>query len=201
MLKKEVKKDPPAFSDIHEKENVLDILLKAKKALKEKDILTLKDLSNRTVHSASIYQDTDSITIAVLIYALAKTVERTKYQTYREWPFFEKNFLENIDKAIADLGNNLLEPFRQDLLQIRNAIDKISGHFHIYIEEVFRKAMINKASRLYEHGISLAQTASLLGITQFELAEYAGKTGISDVDLSITLDIKTRIKNALELFE
>ena len=60
--------------------------------------------------------------------------------------------------------------------------------------------MINKASRIYEHGISMQRTAELLGISEWELSEYAGRTGISDVNLSITMDIKTRIEKAMELF-
>ena len=58
--------------------------------------------------------------------------------------------------------------------------------------------MIKKASRIYEHGISMQKTAKLLGISIWELAEYSGQTGISNVNLSITLDVKERIKNAME---
>ena len=46
----------------------------------------------------------------------------------------------------------------------------------------------------------MEQTAKLLGITMFELADYAGKTGISDVPESKTLDAKSRIKLAEEIF-
>lgn len=46
----------------------------------------------------------------------------------------------------------------------------------------------------------MEQTAKLLGITIWELAEYAGQTGISDVNLSVTLPIKQRIKQAEEIF-
>ena len=68
------------------------------------------------------------------------------------------------------------------------------------IQDVFRKASVNKASRIYEHGISMGKTAKLLGITMWELADYAGKTGISDVSESKTLDVKSRIKLAMEMF-
>jgi len=44
-------------------------------------------------------------------------------------------------------------------------------------------------------------TAKLLGITVWELAEYAGQTGISDVNLNITLPIKKRIRIAEEIFK
>ena len=47
----------------------------------------------------------------------------------------------------------------------------------------------------------MEQTADLLGITMFELADYAGKTGIGDVPVSRTMDTKTRIKLAMDMFE
>jgi len=189
------------MSEVVEKENILRILSASRKAIEEKDILSLKELSNQTVHSASVYQDPDSIALAVLVYALSKIFERSKYETYKDWPYFNKAIINGIDNAIGCLKKNDTECFRKHLQGIRAAVNKLSGHLKLYIEDVFRKAMINKASRLYEHGISMGQTSSLLGITPFELSEYAGGTGISDVDLSITLDIKTRIKDALEFFK
>jgi len=190
-----------AKEGIVEKENILKILSASRKAIAEKDILSLKELSNQTVHSASVYQDPDSVAIAVLVYALSKIFERSKYETYKDWPSFNNAITNGIDNAIGCLKKDDIECFREQLHGIRTAVNRLSGHLKIYIEDVFRKAMINKASRLYEHGISMEQTSSLLGITPFELAEYAGKTGIGDVDLSITLDIKTRIKDALGFFE
>lgn len=184
-----------------EKENVLYILENTRKAIEEKNIFVMKEMSNRTVHSASVYQDPESIAVAVIVYALSKIYERSKYLQYKEWLFFEKNIKENLEKAIADLRQDRREEFKNDLQEIRNSIKMLSGHFRFYVEDVFRKAMINKASRIYEHGISMHQTAELLGISVFELNEYVGKTGIADVNLGITMDIKKRIEKAMKLFE
>lgn len=184
-----------------EKRNAIDIFKNVKKALLTDDVILLKEMSNHTVHSASIYQDPESISIAVTVYALSKIIERKKYTTYREWPAFYKRFSKDIDMAITDLEQNNFKKFQDDLKNIRQAIENLSGHLKFYIQDVFRKAEINKASRLYEHGISLGETASLLGITTWELADYTGSTGIADVDLSLTMHIKQRIKNAYKLFE
>jgi len=70
----------------------------------------------------------------------------------------------------------------------------------IYIKDVFRKAQINKASRIYEHGISMEKTAKILGISVWELSEYVGKTRIDDINLGITTPIRKRIKLAEEVF-
>lgn len=187
--------------EVKEKGNVLDILRKAKSAINSKDIFTLKELSNRTIHNASIYQDSDSISIAVVVYALAKVIERSKYSYYKDWPVFMKAVNYSIDKAISDLEKDDADSFREDISSIRKAVNKASGNLKRYIEDVFRKALINKASRIYEHGISLEQTAYMLGITPFELSEYAGKTGIGDVSLSITMPFEKRFKRAWEFFK
>jgi hypothetical protein len=84
---------------------------------------------------------------------------------------------------------------------MRKDLSKVSGNFKKHIQYVFRKAKINKASRIYEHGISMEKTSKLLGISIWELAEYAGHTRIGDVNLSITLPIKQRIKFAMEIFK
>ena len=186
---------------ISEKDNLLNIISSVIKAIDEKDIFTIKEMSNRTVHSASIFQDPNSISIAVIIYSLAKVYEREKYSEYKDWKNFEKLVLVNLKDAFSNINANRTEEFSQNLKLILDSIKKLSGHLKRYIEDVFRKARINKASRLYEHGISVEQTAKLLGITVFELAEYAGKTGIADVDLSITMPEKERIKIAIDFFE
>lgn len=184
-----------------EKEHVLNILKEVKKAVENNDIIKLKDMSNQTLHSASIYQDADNITIAVIIYVLSKVLERTNYRSYPLWPSFLLAFMHHINKAIEYLEKDNLPLFEKELKLIRKEVNHLSGSFKKNIQDVFQKASINKASRIYEHGVSMEKTSKLLGISLFELAEYAGETGVSEVDIGITLPVKKRIKNALELFE
>jgi hypothetical protein len=80
-------------------------------------------------------------------------------------------------------------------------IENLSGKLKKYIKEVFRNADVSKASRIYEHGISMEQTANLLGVSLYDLAQYAGKTGIPDVPENYTMNTKLRIKLAMGLFE
>mgnify|MGYP001611199196 CR=1 FL=1 len=187
--------------EIHERKNLIWILKNTLTAVKKEDVVRLKELSNHTVHSASVQQDPDSVAVAVIVYALSKIIERKKYTDYKEWPKLYKSYIANIKKAIADLEQDNSKKFREDIKNIQESINQLSGRFKKYIQDVFRKAEINKASRVYEHGISMEQTAKLLGITIWELAEYAGQTGISDVNLTVTMSIKNRLKQAEEIFE
>ncbi len=187
--------------ELHDYKNILAILRKAKNAFNHRDVFMLRDLSNRTIHSASIYQDADSISIAVVLYALSKIIGRHDYVFYRDWKLFYKVVNFSFDKSILAIENDDLTSFREGIMNIRKAEHKLSGNLKKYIEEVFVEASINKASRLYEHGLSMEKTAEMLGITLFELAQYAGKTGIPDMSFNKTLPIEKRFHNTIKFFE
>ena len=182
-----------------ESENILRIFEETKNAIQKEDSVKLKDLSNQTIHTASVYQDPDNVAVAVIVYSLSKIIER-QYHKQPKGQRFLNSIILLIDNLIIALQKKDEAKFKQNLELIRKTINKLSGKLKIYIQDVFRKASINKASRIYEHGISMEKTAKLLGITMFELANYAGQTGISDVRESKTLDVKSRIKLAMEMF-
>jgi hypothetical protein len=183
---------------MQEKENVLRIFEETKEAIKKEDVVKLKELSNHTIHTASLTQDSDNVAVAVIVYSLSKIIERK----YSEADKFYKIIISAIDNSIIALKGDDEKKFKESLELIREAINKLSGDLKKYVEDVFRKASINKASKIYEHGISMEKTAKLLGITMFELASYAGqKEEISEVPESKTLSVRSRVKLAMEMFE
>jgi hypothetical protein len=185
---------------MQEADNVLRILKETRAALERNDSFNLRGLSNQTINTASLAQDPDNIAVAVIVYSLSKIVERLDYRQLPGWKKFYGNVLLYLDKSIKDIENKDYIRFREDFKMIRGSIENLSGKLKKYIKEVFRNADISKASRIYEHGISMEQTASLLGISQYELAEYAGRTGIPDMPENYTRDTKSRIKLAMEMF-
>jgi hypothetical protein len=186
---------------MQEAENVLRILKETRAALERNDSFNIRGLSNQTINTASLAQDPDNIAVAVIVYSLSKIVERLDYRQLPGWKKFYSNVLLYLDKSIKDIENKDYIRFREDFKMIRGSIENLSGKLKKYVKEVFRNADISKASRIYEHGISMEQTASLLGISQYELAEYAGRTGIPDMPENYTRDTKSRIKLAMGLFE
>lgn len=186
---------------MQERDNVLRVLRETEKALEKEDIVALRELSNQTLHTASIYQDGDNITVAVIIYAFSKILERPNFREYRQWPKFYNQVTKCIERAISALEKNQDDYFRNQLACLRKNINSLTGNFKKHVQEVFKRAEINKASRIYEHGISMQQTAKLLGVSIWDLAEYTGTTGISDVNLNITMSEKARIKQAMDIFE
>ncbi len=186
---------------MQEADNVLRILKETRGALERNDTFNLRGLSNQTINTASLAQDPDNIAVAVMVYSLSKIMERLDYRQLPDWKKFYRNTLLYLDKSIDDIKKGDYPRFREDFKNIRGSVENLSGKLKKYVKEVLRNAEISKASRIYEHGISMEQTASLLGISQYELAEYAGKTGIPDVPENRTKTTKSRIKLAMEMFE
>ncbi len=158
----------------------------------EADVLEIRKLSNHTIHNATIFQDEDSISVAILIYALSKIMERNlgliDYSKFMDMLSNAKTFL---DKGKDD-------NYRRVIKTIFSTISKLDRKVEMYIEEVINQAQIKKGSKLHEHGVSIGRAAEILGISQWELANYVGKTNLSDVESISVID---RIKFARELFK
>lgn len=185
---------------MEERSHILNILTQVKVALEKRDYIKIKHLSNKFVHHSSIHQDADVISVAIIIYALSNLIEREDNKNEKNWDQFYKDYCNNIGDMITALKNKDEAKFHIEIDSNRKLLEKLSGNLKNYIKDVFRKARINKASRIYEHGISMEKTAKILGVSIWELAEFIGKTRIGDVNLGITKPIKERIKLVEEIF-
>ncbi len=178
------------------KEDIIFILSAAIDILKvkeEKDTSELKELSNRTIHNASIFQDEDSVSIAILIYSLSKVIEREVDELNYD------NILFFLEKAKDYLSKNRIDDYRKIIKRAFTVISGMDSRLKLYIEEVINQAQIKKGSKIYEHGISLARAAEILGVSQWELMFYIGKTKIIDKTKE-NVDVKDRLKFARGLF-
>jgi hypothetical protein len=183
-----------------EVENIIRILKETKICIIENDSHKIKQLSNQTIHTATISQDPDNIIIAVLVYSIGKITEREHYKEMPGWKKFSQGIVKNIDCAVENLEKNQIEKFRTYIGRIRNSLNSISGNLSEYIKDVFRKAEINKAFKIYEHGLSAEQTAKLLGISLWDLSSYMGQSSISEASVNESLAVRKRIKFAQDIF-
>ncbi len=176
------------------RKDILDVMEQVIATLEAEDHHALSELSNHVIHDASIFQDDDSISFAVLVYALGKVVQRfcEKGVSCRHFAPLLKDA-----KDALEAGNN--EKYR---LLIKGLFDEIKKHddkLRLYTTEVLDQARIKKGSSMHEHGISLARTAELLGISQWELQDYIGKTRIPEHELGISA--ARRLKTARSWFK
>ena len=172
---------------------VLDDLTEILKSKDETDVVQMKQLSNHVIHNASVFQDEDSISVAILIYSLSKIIER------KQKDIDYNKLLGKVNLCIANLKINDDESFRKSIKSIFNFIRTQDEKLKLYINEVINQAQIKKGCKLCEHGISIARASEVLGISQWELMHYIGKTTIID-QFSEPVNVLKRLKIARGMF-
>ncbi len=162
----------------------------------------IKGLSNNIIHSASIYQDEISIKAAVIIYSIGKIIDKGKEKRYpqRKWEAFRKVVGPELRRAKEALEQGNEKKLLTSFNRIEKAIMNLDKSYMQYVEFVIDKAKLKKGAKMYEHGVSLRQVAELLGISEWDLMHYSGKTRIFDRD-KIKTDIKKRLMRARRLLE
>ena len=187
---------------MQEKDNILKILEGTKASIQKGDAVTIKNLSIQTTNTIALTHDPDNIAVAVIVYSISKLLERQDYQKLPGWQEFYNTIFKGIDNAINSIKDNDEKAIKENLNCLRKSLIKVSGSLKKHIQDIFRKASINKASKIYEHGISMEKTANLLGITMFELASYAGqREQVLEVPMVKGIDVKSRIKLAMDMFK
>ncbi|MBW3011613.1 hypothetical protein KY311_00350 [Candidatus Woesearchaeota archaeon] len=159
----------------------------------------LSELSNYSIHSASIYQDADSISIAVVMYALSKMISRYELRKFKSWKIFYPRIIKEIGEAKADLEKENYQGFRRNVKDIMELLSKADKDLKLYIQRVLEKAKIKKGTNLYERGLSVESAAKLMGISVWEMMNYIGKTRIID-EYELESDVKSKIETARQLF-
>lgn len=188
------------FLDSDLKDVMLEALRDAEDAFKAIDSNRLKSISDYTLHYAGIFQDSFSVSIAVVIYSLAKIVEKRKLRALKEWAGFRSGTLKTIAEARQALQRDDNKHYLARLKDLLASIGKFDEKFSEYLTEVIQKARIKKGSAVYEHGLSVGRAAELMGISPWELMEYLGHTKIMDEIPMMTMSVTERISAARKIF-
>jgi hypothetical protein len=185
---------------MEERVHVLNILKKVQIALEKNDYVKIKRLSDKIIDHVTVHKDVDLLSVAVIIYALSKLIERENYKDEKNWKSFYASYRGNIKKMIVSLENNDEKGFREDVDANRKLINNLGGKLKRYISDVISRAKMNKASLLYDKGISMEKTAKALGVSLWELSEYVGPRVQSKENIYITMPVSERVKIAREVF-
>ena len=177
--------------------NIIEELIPLYEAYKSDAI---KALSNRIIHSASVYQDNVSVKAATIIYSIGKLIDKGKTKNYAQskWESFKKVLTPELRRTKESLIKDDEKKLMKSLNRIEKAIQKLDASYSDYVEFVIDKAKLKKGAKIHEHGVSLRQVSELLGISEWDLMNYSGKTKVVDKDL-MKSDVKKRLRNAEEL--
>lgn len=177
------------------KEDILKVLHKTVNSLKQQDFVGINELSNHTLHNASIFQDADSISTATLVYAIAKIVQRCT-ETQCPVPPIQTP----LEKAIKALESDKFPQFRNAYKEAFDAIGEHDKKLKLYVQHVLENAKIRKGGKLARHGISLGRIADMMGISQWDLYNYIGKTTVTD-EMKGPMSVQKRLAFARGLFK
>ena len=172
------------------REDTIKIIDESLDAIENQEFSKLNELSNHTIHNASVFQDEYSISIAVVISSLAKITKRKKT--------IDPQITYCLEQARKLLESQEDKAFCEEIKKVTDLIRKSDVHHSI--QEVLRRAEIKKSSNIYYHGISLARAAELLRISQWELMSYVGKTTIIDQSGKVKQNLKKKLKTVREIF-
>jgi len=174
------------------RQDILSVISQAEIYIREHNTAGLKELSDHTIHNSSIFQDQDSVIMAVVIYSLSKIMEKS-----------DGNFSQHVLAALSYARSNLVlrkeKEYRDFMKKLIDYISKTDSMTKKYIEEVISQAKIKKGGRIYEHGISMARAAEILEISQWQLMAYIGNS--EDTDQFISGKTRERISFARSLFK
>jgi len=182
------------------REDILEILDKAISAFKQNDAQKLREISNHTIHDASIYQDNYSVSIAVVMYSFSKIFQKNEYKVMEGWEKFYERCLKDLNKAREALLKKDFKNYDRKLKELYKSISGLEHKLGEYITEVLGQAQIKKSGKIYEHGLSIGRAAEILGVSKWELMGYIGHTKISDTQPLATKSVKERLKFTKGLF-
>jgi len=171
------------------KENLMNIWATTLELIEAGHNDALIELSNHTIHNASIYNDEFSITAALIIYSLGKIAKRGKLNVPKV-----ANYLTGL---MGDLWKSSDRSYKSKQKEILEYINSADEKFSNYIDKVLTEARIKKAWKVYEHGLSLGTVSELLGISQWDIASYIGNARFTE---AIKTDIKSKLEYARGLF-
>ena len=152
-----------------------------------------------SITEASVFQEEESVSLAIIFYALSKIVDRTPKETEYQSAKLDR-IINRLEKIEVLLKNDRREEIKRDIREIFEIIQEMDDKIPMYIQEIIEKARVTKGTKIHEQGIALGRAAELLGISQWSLMRYVGNTVMHDKEEPAKISVMQRIKFAKSLF-
>ncbi|AJF61195.1 TPA: hypothetical protein HA239_04925 [Candidatus Woesearchaeota archaeon] len=174
------------------RKEIIDVLKGSIKIVKQDQLFRLRELSDRIIETAAVYQDRESIGVAVLIYSLSKI--------YRSKDDVDNFVLPHLADALKALEKDNLVRYEAEIDHIIKDMSEKDSKTKFYVQEVLQRAEIKKGSKMFEQGISMGQAAEALNVSIWDLMDYVGKTRIID-EFGHKTNVKSKIEFTRRLFK
>ncbi|MBU0459485.1 MAG: hypothetical protein KJ597_06980 [Nanoarchaeota archaeon] len=177
------------------KKSLLKTLHKTINILEQKDVRdgqALKDLSDEVIEDVALYKDLDIVSMTVFIYSLSKVINSVPKQSHEK-------ILEELKSAQSGLQQNQFGRYNRSIKILFDVVRKCNAKIRIHLQDVLQAARIKKSAILLKKGLSIGQAAGLMGLSNWDLQGYAGKTTFFSEHHEKISAIK-RIGTAFKLF-
>ena len=122
----------------HIQTELIRVLKSALPILKEQHSAQLFDLSNTTIHTASIWSDEEAIDIAVVLYASAKIIEKK--------PDFAKTIRVELANALTFIRSKKEKHYRKVMTNCLAKISRVDSELDLHVMHVIQQARIQRIS-------------------------------------------------------
>ncbi len=161
-----------------------------------KDVEELKDLSNHAIEDVALHKDLDIISITVLIYSLYKIIPQINPVDYQR-------IVQELKIAKQALEKSNFKSYNQSIRRLYHVINKSSTKTKEHLQDVMQAARIKKGTALLEKGLSIGQAAGLMGLSNWDLQQYAAKTTALEMPtktISASMPATLRLQKAFAIF-
>jgi len=196
------KEDEPAFIK-ETKGDILSVLRNVKDALHDRNSQELLEWSNHIIHVVSLHNEPRAVYVSIISYALGKLVEKgsAMKEHAEEWEEFLEGISSNIDAAIKFLDKDDINKFDDAIKAIMKLISELDASFSRYVQEVLEFSKVEKGAKVYEHGLSMASVAKMIGVSQWALMEKVGETTVHEQKGLITKSPKERYEETKKIMK
>jgi hypothetical protein len=158
----------------------------------DKDIEELKELSGHSIEDVALHKDLDLVSVSVLIYSLYKIVHSMPEKDYQD-------LVKELQNARKYLQNNGFGRYNKSIKTLFKIVKKSDAKVKQHLDDVMTAARIKKSSELLKKGLSIGQAAGIMGLTNWDLQDYVGKTNFLDIKQG-DVSVNKRLTNAFNLF-
>ncbi len=157
-----------------------------------KDIEELKTLSDHSIEDIAVQKDLELVSVTVLLYSIYKVVSCMEEKNYDQ-------LLQELQNAKISLEQRNLGKYNGSIKKLYELIRKCNAQVKEHLNDVMHAARIKKGATLLQRGLSIGQAAGLMGLSNWELQQYAGKSTALDQHTE-KIPAQNRMKKALQLF-
>ncbi len=154
------------------RKEILYVLSHAQEILKSKEMGDgehLKELSDHAIEEVAAYKDMDLVSISVLIYSIYKILQEIKPEDYQD-------LLKELGNAQQSLEKDQLGRYNASIKTLFELVRKSNAKVKTHLQDVMQAARIKKSAVLLHHGLSIGQAAGLMGLSNWDLQPYVGRT-------------------------